>query len=207
MLQIGKENLELYHDVGFGSGPTSYQFPIEWNSWNAIGQGNTSSTRVGEKITPRMMVVRLWLANKSDRPNIIYRIIVAKIPKTIAGTLITGTNIDLFRADHLGTNGNTICGFINSEKGIRAYYDRIISVEGRPGQRVVSADTFYGAETHRFVKFVIKRKRSNTLLYNGNDLVNNPIGIWVIPYDSYGTLQTDKIASCAMTLRMYYKDA
>lgn len=207
MLQVGVENKQLYHDVGGATGPSTNQFPIEFNPWRLVVQGSTSTTRIGDKIMPRMMVCRLWLANKGDRPNITYRIIVARVPKAINGVLTTGTNIDLFKADHVGTNGNTLCGFIDNDKGIRAYYDRMISVEGKPGQRITALDTFNVAETHVFRKFVIKKKNARPILYEaGGQVVNNPIGIWVIPYDSFGTLQTDNIASCALTFRLYYKD-
>ena len=207
MFQIGRENMQLYHDVGNGTGPSTNQLPVEWNPWVNIVVGNTNSTRIGEKIMPRVMVSRIWLANKGDRPNLLYRIIVARVPKSIGGVLTLSTNIDLFRADHAGTNGNTMCGFINSEKGIRAYYDKIVSIEGKPGQRITALDTFSAAETHRFVKLVIKKKNARPIQYEpAGAVVNNPIGIWVIPYDSYGTLQTDNVASVALTTRMYYKD-
>lgn len=207
MMQVGYENLQLYHDRGALIGPSTFQACVEFNPWYRITQGALSRQRIGDKIQPRMMVVRLWLANKSDRPNILYRVIVAKLPKIVDGTIMNGNNVDLFQANQHGSNGNTLCGFIDGEKGIRAYYDRVISVEGRPGQRITSPDTFVGAETHKFIKFVVKRKRSRPILYDVNSVVvNNPVAIYVIPYDSYGTLQTDNIASCAISYRLYFKD-
>lgn len=207
MCQAGFENIQLYHDRGALIGPSTYQACVDFNPWRLITQGSLSRQRIGDKIYPRMMVCRLWLANKDSRPNLIYRVIVAKIPKIVDGTIMNGNNLDLFQASHHGSNGNTACGFIDSERGIRAYYDRIISIEGRPGQRITALDTFSAAETHKFVKFVIKRKRARAITYDINGVVNNnPIGIWVIPYDSWGTLQTDNVASCALTYRLYYKD-
>lgn len=206
MWQVGRENVQLYHDVGNGSGPTTNQIPVEWNIWNNIAVGPQNYQRIGDKINPVMMVCRLWMATKADRPHQFFRIIVARVPKAINGVLSASNNIDLFRPDHAGSNGNTVCGFINSEKGIRAYYDRLVNINDA-GQRMTSQDTFLGAEAHLFKKLVIRRKNAKPLLYEpSGQLVNNPVGIWIIPYDSYGTLQTDNISSCAITTRLYYKD-
>lgn len=205
MIQVGVENKQLYHDVGAITGPTTTQCAIEFNPWRLVLPGSTSTTRIGDSIMPRMMVCKLWLASKADRPNQLYRVIVARIPKAINGVLSTASNVDLFKADHVGTNGNTVCGFIDSEKGIRAYYDRMYGTEGRPGTRFTTALT--GAETHIYRKIVIRKKKSRPIAYESTgQVINNPIGIYVIPYDSYGTLQTDNIASCALTYRLYYKD-
>lgn len=207
--QYGKENTQLYHDVGAGSGPATTQTALVFNPWQLIPAGTSNSQRIGDKITPRILVARLWLANKKDRPNVMYRVIVARLPKNYNGTITASNTLDLFRADDNGSgNGNTTCGMIDNEKGIRAYYDKIFSneigfsatygVDGAAGQR----------ECHRFVKLRIKRKGSRPIVFEPTGgIVNNPIGIYVIPYDSYGTLQTDNIASCAITMRLYYKDA
>jgi len=206
MLQVGLENKQLFHDGGGITGPSTNQCAIEFNPWRLVVQGSTSTTRIGDSIMPRMMVCKLWLASKSDRPNQMYRIIVARIPKAINGVLSTASNVDLFKADHVGGNGNTLCGFIDSEKGIRAYYDRICGTEGRPGTKY-GATGLNGAETHLYRKFVIRKKKTRPIAYEATgQVINNPIGIYVIPYDSYGTLQTDNIASCAFTYRLYYKD-
>ena len=105
MIQVGVENKQLYHDVGAITGPTTTQCAIEFNPWRLVLPGSTSTTRIGDSIMPRMMVCRLWIAAKSDRPNQMYRVIVARVPKAINGVLSTASNVDLFKADHVGTNG------------------------------------------------------------------------------------------------------
>lgn len=208
--QIGAENANLYHDVGYGSGPTTNQIGLIFSPWSAIDKGTSSHQRIGDKITPRMMVARLWLANKNDRPNVMYRVIVARVPKIYNGVVTTNGNLDLFRTDNSGTsNGNTMCGMIDNEKGVRAYYDRIFNInQGSCYTTNSGATGWLPKEGHKLIKLKIKRKASRPILYNdvSADPVNNPICIYVIPYDSYGTLQTDNIASCAITLRLYYKD-
>lgn len=205
-LQGGRENVNLYHDVGAASGPTTTQQSVIFNPWSGITSGTGPSNRVGEKITPTMMVARLWLANKLDRPNLLYRVIVARMPRMVGGVISAGGNVDLFRVDDVGFNGNTLCGMIDNEKGIRAYYDRVISVERNfAGWGVAQAINC--KECHKFLKLKIKRKRKTPILFEpGGNITNNPVAIYVIPYDSYGTLQTDNIASCAITYRLYFKD-
>lgn len=206
--QFGYENQELYHDVGKGVGPTTNQHAIIFNPWALIGQGTAQHNRVGDTITPRSFIMRLWLANKADRCNVIYRVIVCRLPKVLAGVQLNGVNIDIFRADDAGTNGNTLCAMIDNDKGVRAYYDRLHRLEHGQSYTLNAAGTgWVGRESHKLVRLKIKRKRSRLIRYTpAGDIVNNPIGIYVIPYDSYGTLQTDNVGSCAFTCRMYYKD-
>lgn len=202
-LQGGRENINLYHDVGAASGPTSSQSALIFNPWAGITSGTGPSNRVGEKITPTMMVARLWLANKDTRPNLLYRVIVARMPRMVGGVITSGGNVDLFRVDDVGFNGNTLCGMIDNEKGIRCYYDRTIRNEIGYSESTAAGKK----ECHKFLKLKIKRKRKTPILFEpGGNITNNPVAIFVIPYDSYGTLQTDNIASCAITYRLYFKD-
>jgi hypothetical protein len=50
---------------------------------------------------------------------------------------------------------------------------------------------------------------SNVLFYDSatQNIVNSPLLLYVIPYDSYGTLITDNIASYSYSMRMRYKDS
>jgi hypothetical protein len=53
-------------------------------------------------------------------------------------------------------------------------------------------------EKHRVIKLWIKRKNSRKILYSTDgNIVNSPLSLYIIPYDSYGTLVSDNIASCA----------
>jgi hypothetical protein len=71
------------------------------------------------------------------------------------------------------------------------------------------ADYFGGKEFHYYKKLWIKKKGARDIVYdstNSDQIVNNPVHVWVIPYDSYGTLTTDNIASMAYQGKIYYKD-
>lgn len=207
--QYGRENVQLYHDVGASTGPAITHTALVFNPWQLISQGTQQHQRVGDKLNPSMMVARLWLANKSDRPNVMYRIVVARLPKNYNGVITAANTLDLFRADDNGFgNGNSMCGMIDNDKGIRAYYDKTINVQTGISSTVAGdPDVWYEKENHILIKLKIKRKKSRPIVFEPTGgIVNNPVGVYVIPYDSYGTLQTDNIASCAITMRLYYKD-
>jgi len=199
--QSGRENLQLYHDVGAGTGPTSNQVSIAFDPWSLVAQGTTRSTRIGDKITPVGYKLRLWMANKADRVDLLYRVIIAVLPRSINGVIPNGSNIDLFRVMDGGTNNSTMCGMIDQENVKKVLHDKVYHVQNATGY-----DT---KEVHVLKKFYIKSKRPRPIRYlnNGTTHQNNFLGVWVIPYDSYLTLQTDNVASCAYVERLYWKDA
>ena len=168
-------------------------------------------------IIPRGMSLRLWLANKYDRPNLMYRVIVCILPRTVKNAVVGPGTIDLGVTFQQGANGNYMTLPIDTEKGIKVLYDKIIKNESgfnaaAPGPTIAGQDLL-GRESHKFLKLWIKRKRSNNIMWEpqpngvGNYyIVNKPLAIYVIPYDSYATLTTDNVASCAWCGTLYYKD-
>lgn len=200
-IQDGRENVQLYHDVGSNIGPSTFQSAITFDPWTIVSQGTTRSTRIGDKILPVGHKIRLWLANKADRIDVLYRIIIAVLPRTVGSVVPNGANVDLFRAMDSGTNNSTMCGMIDTEHVKKVLLDKVYKNQNSSGY-----DT---KEVHMLKKFYIKAKKPRVIRYvnNGNQHMNNQLGVWVIPYDSYGTLQTDNIASCAYVQRLYFKDA
>lgn len=206
--RIANENQQLYHNTG----TTGYAFvgPILFNPWRYIPLGTNHHQRVGDTITPRGMSLRLWMANKLDRPNILYRVMVLVMPKSYNGIAVTSGSLDIGATFQNGANGNYITMPIDTEKGIKVLYDKVFRNEA--GFSAVPSTTALGdqnpLECHIFKKLWIKRKRSNNIMFDtaGVEIVNKPLNIYVIPYDSYGTLTTDNIASCAWTATLYYKD-
>ena len=204
---IGIQNVQLYHNCGefitlFPGYVTSI---VDWfDPWAKILKGTSRFNRVGDKITPRGMSIKLFLANKTDRPNTMYRVIVATIPKVAAGT-ITTARFDPFQLTNTGLLGNHLIQMADHDIGVRFLYDRIIRV-GEP----LTGDTSLAGQKERtkFIKLWIKRKRSRDIVFStsAQEIVNKPLAIYVIPYEQYSTLETDNIATCAGQLRMYYKD-
>ena len=72
---INRENVQLYHNVGETGGAVGpYLNPYTdanfFNCWSLINTGTAAFNRIGNEIYPRGMSIRMWLANKSDRPNL-----------------------------------------------------------------------------------------------------------------------------------------
>lgn len=202
------ENLNLYHNTGYSSLPPvgSDVKAIIFNPWAVIPTGTLRYQRIGDNIMPRGMAIRLWLSNKNDRPNVIYRIIVARLPKTYDGTIVSATNFNPFQIPNSGGLGNRLILPADKDKGVKFLYDRCVSNVKNP--------TYFGSgpsgkEASKLVRIWIKRKRANKITFDQlkADIVNRPVAIYVIPYDAFGTLTTDAIGSCALWYRMYYKDA
>jgi len=202
---LGLENQQLYHNLGAGVGavpPTGFTSLQTWfDPWAYISQGTSRFERIGDKITPRGMSIKLWVANKTDRENTKVRIIVAVLPKVYNGA-VTGTTFRPFETPNLFGVNNCLLLHPDSDKGVKFLYDRVHIV----GQGQVNNTA--GREKSKLIKLWIKRKRSRDIVFdqNGLDIINKPLAVYVLPYEQFSTLQTDNIASCAGYMRLYYKD-
>lgn len=203
---ISTENRQLYHNLG-GNGvniplaPTSL---TPWfNPWLNIQKGTGRFNRIGDRITPRGMSLKIYLANKLDRPHCQIRLIVAILPKSI-GTTITTEQFDPFQISNAGINGNNMLWPADKDNGVKFLYDKIHKIDG---MNWFSTPT-NGKEVTKYVRLWIKRKRSRDIIYNTTDttMVNKPLAVYAIPYEQYSTLTTDNVASLAGFMRMYYKD-
>lgn len=204
---FAEENVQLYHNTGPINNTTlgAQTFTTFFNVWADIDKGTAHYNRIGDRITPRGMSLKIWLANKNDRPNLMYRIIIARVPKTVAGAAVTTTFVNFWDDTQLGAVGNKMLLKSDSDRGIKFLYDRLITVQ----DNAAFAQTSHTREIHRYVKLWIRSKKGRDIIYdstNANTIVNNPIVMTIIPYDSYGTLTTDNIASCAYQGYIYYKD-
>jgi len=206
-LDRGIENQQLYHNTGFGVGIPPFpisSIPSLFNAWANIPMGTSRSDRIGDKITPRGMSLKIYLANKNDRPNTMIRLIVAVLPKS-RGTTVTGSQFNPFQLPNTGVLGNTMLYPADQDKGVKFLYDKIHrlgnQLPGAPGN-------FSSKEQTKVVKLWIKRKRASDIIYDTvtQEIVNKPIAIYAIPYEQFSTLETDNIASFACYQRLYYKD-
>jgi len=206
-LDRGIENQQLYHNTGFGVGippfPVS-SIPSLFDSWANITMGTSRSERIGDRITPRGMSLKIYLANKADRPNTMVRLIVAVLPKS-RGTTVTGSQFNPFQIPNTGILGNRMLFPPDQDKGVKFLYDQVHrlgnQLPGAPGN-------FSSKEVTKVVKLWIKRKRSSDIIYDTvtQEIVNKPIAVYAIPYEQFSTLETDNIASFACFQRLYYKD-
>jgi len=206
-LDRGIENQQLYHNTGFGVGIPPFpisSIPSLFDSWANINMGVARNERVGDRITPRGMSLKIYLAAKADRPNTMIRLIVAVLPKS-RGTVVTGSQFNPFQNPNTGIVGNRMLFPPDSDKGVKFLYDRIhrfsTQLPGAPGN-------FSSKEMTKVVKLWIKRKRASDIVYDTvtQEIVNKPIAVYAIPYEQFSTLETDNIASFACFQRLYYKD-
>jgi hypothetical protein len=93
---------------------------------------------------------------------------------------------------------------LDKDRGIKAYYDRVINCQNANSGTAASVNK----EGHWLRKLFIRRKGAPRITFDNLSaaIVNNPLLLYVIPYDSYGTVLMDNIASCSFYCRMYYKD-
>jgi hypothetical protein len=166
-------NQQLYHNIG-----------AKWNNTvnmlDLISNGNTVFTRIGASIFVKGLDFRLVLNNKTDRPNVSYRVVVVATPATssadsfdeiVGGGAFTGTHVPiqsviLHDATFPNNQGSGMENNVTPNKERSFNHSAYI-----PINRAVTYGTDNGCQT-RIVGYII-------------------------PYDSYGTLTTDNIASLA----------
>lgn len=193
--QVARENVQLYHNVGESGAGNGF---LQFKNIMATAQGTLQENRVGDEITAQGLAVRLYLANKGDRPNVNYRIIAVSVPKDQA---TAGAPTGLFE----NAVGNKLIDYINTDQ-YKVLYDKTIHIGSDSGR-----STSNGAEQTRKVQFYLPFKNRKVRYEGDNGTVpkyqNNIISFGVIPYDSFGTLQTDNVSSMACSYRFYFKDA
>jgi hypothetical protein len=203
------ENLDLYHDRGdsIAGALQTTQGALMFNTWNGIVKGTGTNQRVGDEIYPVGMAMRIAYYCAADRQAQYVRIIVATVPRvnTYPGSggqvIASAGTYDLL--DPTGAN-DTVTGFIKPpESGIRVLYDKMWT--GTARGKTEDADEI--GDNRFFKKIWIKAKRGSKLMWQPDGfLKNNPIGVWVIPYDDYNTLRTSIVGRCSFTYKLYYKD-
>lgn len=183
----GEENLQLYHHT-----PYFHQNMLYTQTGTDSGDrpGNWS-VRVGDELYLQSMRLKLWLSNKQDRPNVIYRVMVFWYN---TGTPITSLSV-------LDAFNNLLLNKPNRES-ISVIADKYIKNVG---------DSTAGRE-HSTLKFINKNWKNKKIVYNDTDTPTpyqpkkRDIAFMVLAYDAYGTLITDNIASFAYQYDIKYKE-
>jgi hypothetical protein len=190
-----EENINLFHNgINVKSGLLYTQQGLGDND------AGTSSfdCRVGNEIVARGLSIKMWFANKLDRPNVMYKVIVFRyradqIPSTIFKNQGTA-NVMLRDVD---TDRYTVLAV------------KQFNLNQGAAERIITAtDSFAGTEGHIYKKFWINMK-NRKIQYTDNNSGSPKyydIGFSVSAYDSYGTLTSDNIASYAFNCKMYFKD-
>jgi len=163
---------------------------------NNAGTSNFAA-RVGDEVIARGISYKFWFANKLDRPNVMFKIVFFKYqssttPSAPAPYYTQGTSNYMIR--DLDTEKFKIVKVIKFTIQTSA-------------QRIISQDTFQGAEAHKAISVWLPLK--NQKIKYENDSTNPRFldyGYNIVAYDSYGTQLTDNIASFAVNRKFYFKD-
>lgn len=200
---IGVENVQLYHNVGCSALGFTTSIPDLFNPWARIAKGTQSFNRIGDVITPRGMALKIYMANKDDRPNTAIRIIVAVLPKSV-GSTVTAAAFDPFeQIQNYSDVQNAMCLNADKDRGIKFLYDKI----HRMPVQAVQVNTVKFCEMTKYIKLWIRNKRGQIVFdREAQNIVNKPIAVYAIPYEQYSTSVLSNVASLAAQLKMYYKD-
>lgn len=193
---LSSENININHNSGYivtnllqcGQGITD----------NGAGVGPIINQRVGDEIIGRGISIKMWIANKLDRPNIMYRVCVFKYQSASVPTLAS-----LFKTG----SGNKIMDDLDKEY-ITVVYQKIFNLQiGYSAYATGTAGDTDGREAHKYLQMWIPLKNKKIHYVDGGTLPKfNNYGFFILPYDSYGTLTTDNIASFAYQYKFYFKD-
>lgn len=180
------ENNQLFHNKTFYSG--------EWlKCKQGVGDPNDlvdQIVRLGDEFYLRNINIRLWLSNKLDRPNVMYKCYLFWY--TVGATL-----------------QDAYCYFTNTNKMLDRPNIQNISIIDQ--QTIFSGASYEnGTEKHEH-SYLCTLKGSwkgKKITYDegGSTPKTRDIGMMIVAYDAYGTLQTDNIASFAFNGNVTIQD-
>lgn len=205
--QIGKisENNQLFHNVPVLLGPFLNRIKKGLNDPTLQTNANA---RIGDEILLKAFNQRYWLSNKSDRPNVMYRITTFWFSANAGLTNTAPTTADVyFYPPTTGSIPNVMTLLPNTEV-ISVISDKLIFSENN---YAVDANNHERSQ----LRVINKRWKARKVKYldSGTDGAgaggppkNREIYAYISVYDAYGTLQTDNIASFALNFGLQFKD-
>lgn len=185
----GQENIQLYHNVPHFHNNMLYTT----NGTESGDREGIVATRIGDELFLKSLRLRLWMSNKTDRPNCIYRIILYWYETS---------NPPAAQADLFNETGPGLLTSVNREN-ISVIADKYV-------RNVRDANTT-DIKEHSTLKFVNKNWKNRKVVYNdteGSSALpkDKSLGFAVLCYDAYGTLTTDNIASFAYQYDVLFKE-
>jgi len=188
------ENQNIYHNGGLAGGIMLIQNML------STTQGVNEEQRIGDKIQAKGLSIKLHLFNKSDRPNVMYRIMVVAVPPDQSGQALPAG----FWENDIG---NKILDHVNTNR-YKVIRSKIVQIQGQDTAFEAGVDTL--REKSKLVSMYIPLK-GRTITYSTEaggvpKLQRDCLSLAILPYDAYGSLTTDNIASFAYVTRFYFKD-
>lgn len=149
-----------------------------------------NDARIGDSIRLTNANIKFWLSNKDDRPNVMYRLI-------------------MFWYDSPLTLTDALCFFTQTNKMLDRPNTENISIID---QKYIFSQNNYAVDANNHERSQLATLKGNwkgrRVQYDegGSTPKKRTIGVCVVCYDAYGTLQTDNIASLASNFQINFKD-
>lgn len=181
------ENVQLFHNKPF------YQGNMLYTTQGAADNNDLTTAnpcRIGDEILLRNVNLRLWLSNKLDRPNVMYK-------------------VALFWYNEGTALSDAVCYFTQQNKMLDRYNTEHISIID---QKTIFSKEMYLNGTEKFEHSYLCTLNGNwkgkKIEYNNGatTVKKRNIGWLIACYDAYGTLQTDNIASFAFNFNVRFQD-
>lgn len=191
---IQLDNTQLRHNVGGPAGPVVYGNLLR--SDPGVGQNG----RIGDSVYAVGLSLKMWLSTKSDRPNVMFRVMIIQTP---TDQINTGNPANLWRS----INNNRTIDFVNTDV-YRVVYNKILKIT-HGDTSFEPESTLHEVSKYHKVYIPLKRKLSYQTDTGGTPVPKqsrNCLSLVIMPYDAYGTLELDVIASMSMAGKFYYKD-
>ncbi|ALY05861.1 hypothetical protein [Ctenophore-associated circular virus 3] len=153
-------------------------------------QGDGKDGRSGDSIIGKGWKLRMTLANKGDRPNVTYRLVVfaakAGVTPTYSNTFVNVT-------------GNGLLDGINTDRCTILYQKWLKPNKGMVGTSETGVREYVSTKS-------IWIKREKVMKFNGLEVNDRDVYFCMLAYDAYGTLTADNIGYMQMWGEFKYKD-
>lgn len=179
------ENKQLIHNKGdYTENFLSCKQGVEDNE---LGTSGTQINRIGDEIMLKDITIRLWVSNKADRPNVMYKAF-------------------LFWYDPDATLNDGYSFFSAQNKMLDRINTEVLSIVD---SKVIFSQNNYSPDHERSQLCTLKgRWKGKKIKYDEAGTVPKfkTLGMCVVCYDAFGTLQTDNIASYAYNATIGFID-
>ncbi len=149
--------------------------------------GTAQLNRIGDEIMLKDITIRLWLSNKADRPNVMYKAF-------------------LFWYDPDAALSDSYAFFSAQNKMLDRVNTEVLSIID---SKVIFSQNNYSPDHERSQLCTLKgRYKGRKIKYDEGGTVPKfkTLGLCVVCYDAFGTLQTDNIASYAYNATVGFID-
>jgi len=150
----------------------------------------SNAARIGDSIRLTNANIKFWLSNKDDRPNVMYRLI-------------------MFWYDTPLTLSDALCFFTQTNKMLDRPNNENISIVD---QKYIFSSSNYAVDANNHERSQLATLKGNwkgrKIQYDegGASPKKRTLGVCLVCYDAFGTLQTDNIASVAYNYNINFKD-